>query len=482
MSTITGFVRLLALWLTIVFAAVQTLILNKHSCEVSNGDHLFSNDETGSPLTGSPLMTDFVIPKAETGNNLTIDNLTIDNDNNSNMNNEETIAQDMTTTAPERRQASNMLGADVIPGSPYAYSFVLGGVNPDKPDYRDYLYGIFVAIYQLRKLGSTADVFLWVEFQSSAENPAFPENERILLEKMGVHVMQLPSMIKPSFYELQLQKFRILGLTQYRRILHLDSDILPLANLDYLFEFSDPQSSNTTQPILEPDFIVLGPNDIANGGFFMLAPKPGDLELIQSIIKEKELKTTQKGYWDKTYGWGKKIRGWVGTQTANEPPQEGWTFFAASGDQGLLYHWVANVKRRFSRTGNKNELERWLPHGDAANPDDVGVYLESNIAWPMKQPKNSLCLHNCGQVMRATFEHFMGNFKPWKMDFDWKDINEGTKTKDRTGRTYWLYTLREMNNLFQAGLELDQLGRERPVKYRVGQWKDGETFTNLFQS
>jgi len=42
----------------------------------------------------------------------------------------------------------------------YAYSFVIGGCDPDYPNYRPYLYGVFVSSYLLREFGSTSDMYV----------------------------------------------------------------------------------------------------------------------------------------------------------------------------------------------------------------------------------------------------------------------------------------------------------------------------------
>jgi alpha-N-acetylglucosamine transferase len=54
-----------------------------------------------------------------------------------------------------------------------------------------------------------------------------------------------------------LDKFRILGMTEYRRVLFLDGDVVPLVNLDYLFELSDP-AHTTTPTILMENLVVAG--------------------------------------------------------------------------------------------------------------------------------------------------------------------------------------------------------------------------------
>ena len=43
----------------------------------------------------------------------------------------------------------------------------------------------------------------------------------------------------PIFTQAMLDKFQILDLTEYSRVIFLDSDVIPLCNMDYTFEFSE---------------------------------------------------------------------------------------------------------------------------------------------------------------------------------------------------------------------------------------------------
>jgi alpha-N-acetylglucosamine transferase len=55
------------------------------------------------------------------------------------------------------------------------------------------------------------------------------------------------------FYEGQL-KIPTSDMVEYRRVLSLDADVLPVGNLDYLFELSDGDN-----PILRENLVIAGP-------------------------------------------------------------------------------------------------------------------------------------------------------------------------------------------------------------------------------
>ena len=60
--------------------------------------------------------------------------------------------------AGDSTQRRNASSKEEKKNPPYAYSFVIGGCDPDYPNYRSYLYGIFVSSYLLRELGSESDM------------------------------------------------------------------------------------------------------------------------------------------------------------------------------------------------------------------------------------------------------------------------------------------------------------------------------------
>jgi hypothetical protein len=139
-----------------------------------------------------------------------------------------------------------------------------------------------------------------------------------------------------------LDKFRILGLVEYRRVLLLDGDVMPNTSLDYLFEMSDGENAT-----LKENLITAGHLEPANAGFFMVAPKQGDLEQINRIIQEREeeAKSLPYPYFDEVEGWGHVIQ--PGDQwEALKEQGTNWTFWSAFSDQGLLYYWV-KVRRLF---------------------------------------------------------------------------------------------------------------------------------------
>lgn len=226
-----------------------------------------------------------------------------------------------------------------VDDSPYAYAFVIGGCSPAKPAYRNYIYNILVATRILRSEGSKADVFVFFQMSYDSPSDTLPEEDVRVLEALNIKFRYIPKSKIENFFKTMLDKFRVLGLTEYRRVLFMDGDVMPTGNLDYLFELSDGPDA-----ILKPNLVITGSQEPANGGFFMLAPGEGELEEINEIIHQREVKAQSlpHPYFDEVEGWGHEIL----------PPDKwdrlkdsgtNWTFWAAFADQGLLYHWVCTL-------------------------------------------------------------------------------------------------------------------------------------------
>ena len=106
-----------------------------------------------------------------------------------------------------------------------------------------------------------------------------------------------------------MEKFRILTLIEYSRVMYLDFDVFPTCNLDYLFELSDPlpQSSGSKSELpsfrLKENVILAWQGEPSSGGLFILKPNLTDYDHIQRIIHEKETRSLDLPYphWDPVF-------------------------------------------------------------------------------------------------------------------------------------------------------------------------------------
>jgi hypothetical protein len=327
--------------------------------------------------------------------------------------------------------------------SPYAYAFVIGGVNEKKPAYRNYIYNILVATRILRSEGSKADVIVFFQMSYDSSRDTLPEEDVRLLETMDIKFRYIPKSKIENFFKTMLDKFRVLGLTEYRRVLFMDGDVMPTGNLDYLFELSDGPDA-----ILKPNLIVTGSQAPANGGFFMLAPGEGELEEMNEIIHQREVKAQSlpHPYFDPVEGWGHVIQApdkWdllMGSGT-------NWTFWAAFADQGLLYHWVKYAKKSVS-IAYQDKIQNFgtLPNGT--------VVLEETLDRPFTNHSKPIKCLNRYQLCRlgaprSDFVHFTGNKKPW---FRGPPANFSEETPLSSDSHFWYHQLEKLNDEFGMGL------------------------------
>ena len=322
----------------------------------------------------------------------------------------------------DRERYYNSMSSNFIPGvlrqenqpnvrRKWAYVFLMGGCNPLQPQtYRGTLYNILISAHLLRQKQpqdrsnySTAhvdddanpvpDIVVMVQMSKDTIFTELDDYDVRLLHEMNVIILYLPKPPPQShynFYSLQMEKFRILDMIQYSRVMYLDGDLMPFCNLQYIFELSEPllQEEEGKHPILKENIIhTMFDNEPCNGGWFVLAPGKGKYEQIQHILKKRHEDAKRMGspYFNTTIGWGHVISrersdSWKsltgGTTTGNE-----WNWYAAIADQGLLYYWVKYYQQSTSIIIG-NDIENWVPSSastSASKAGSVGPILEETL-------------------------------------------------------------------------------------------------------
>jgi hypothetical protein len=173
-----------------------------------------------------------------------------------------------------------------------------------------FVYNILVAARILKEQGSTADIVVFFQLSNSYKRTdTLPEQDLQALSGLEVHIRYIPQSEQESFDDTVMDKFRILQLTQYRPVLLLDGDAMPLANLNYLFQRSDDNKFGPGNSTLKANVVVASPMEPANAGFFMLTPGEGEYERIQEVIRAREQKVQDKDgvKFDVEEGWGHTI-------------------------------------------------------------------------------------------------------------------------------------------------------------------------------
>lgn len=331
----------------------------------------------------------------------------------------------------------------------WAYAFLVGGAGNGNI-YLAGLASIIAAKHKLKQSGSTADVVVMVQMSSITSETKLKPYEEELLEKMDIRLVYIPKFAGPefeNFYSLMMEKFRILNMTEYSRVLYMDSDVYPLCNMDYLFELSDPlpaPHSDTAKFQLKENVIVSYKSEPASGGFFILKPNATDFELIQSLIIKYEMNALTLPYphWDENRGWGQYITlpdYW--RPVRRHFKSNTWNFHGSWADQGLLYYWTKYIKKSVSIVVGP-EVEQWSPDNweEGKGEDDQLVLRtreDGSITTVVTDPLRN---YSCGMPRGfftepyTEFFHMTGRNKPW---YKSRERLEGLeKEKDLYGQWY----------------------------------------------
>jgi hypothetical protein len=135
----------------------------------------------------------------------------------------------------------------------WAYTFFIGGVPTipnnetalDQAGYRGLLYNVLVSVKILQDSGSQADMILMVHM--AEPYASLPNRDVQMLQKLNLRIYYTPPTL-PSYTNgistIALEKFRILDLVQYSRVLYMEADVMPHCNLDYVFRLSEPANQS----------------------------------------------------------------------------------------------------------------------------------------------------------------------------------------------------------------------------------------------
>ena len=383
------------------------------------------------------------------------------------------------------------------PRRKWAYVFLLGGIDPiNHPEqYIGMLYNIIVATYNLRhdvplhpsqsnsttstRSTSKADVIVLVQISIHATQVSeLPKEQILLLDAMNIQIHYVQSLDEgrrqsvQNFYTVTLEKFRILQLVEYSRVMFLDTDVMPFCSLDYLFELSEPDT-NTDIEMIEPgseqevsfkfeeNVILAWRNSPAHAGIFILNPYVGTWEQIQQIIERREVEALQLPWphFNATIGWGHVIetsngengdhvrilhpprrrKGGGSSATADDTTTTTsnkfypWEWYCAYSDQGLLYYWTKYVQQKVSIIIGE-EVEIWTRNDDDPKKATTNVGSPKlQQVWTNHPLSSYSCLPN-GMHKRGYYgytgavfsrhsvpyidiAHFTSDYKPWELSY-----------------------------------------------------------------
>lgn len=388
------------------------------------------------------------------------------------------------------------------PKSPYAIAFVLGAINEAQPSYKGFVYSTLVSARILRRLGSTSDFHVFARLSPESNLTALPEADLRVFAGYNISVTLLPKLHHQSFTQLQYDKFEALQMTQYKRVLYLDADVMPLVNFDTFMMLSDPDCVDVPT-LLKPNMIYATRGEPSNGGMFMLEPLEGDTDMMEDIVRRQHESGQKLPYphFDKIWGWGHSFIEagdfWEGIKVKYG---RRWAWHAAHADQGLLYYFAKYAKKDVSiiigdriqswsandgtKQGNlRGSNDEPIRESDTPNTllhyvqrpllDKGGCSMEGQrLDWSCHPPYNG-------------WVHFYGKTKPWQNTVNADQISNpnigGFTVK---AKLLWFRELSEVSRELGLGINMKKwndeylpIMQESPLGY-MPMWRDQEMIMN----
>lgn len=351
----------------------------------------------------------------------------------------------------------------------FAYAFVIAGCT--EHSCLGYILNMLAASYSLRSSSSTADIVVKVRMSSTINATRLPSMYEDWIKMAGIKLTYLDKVNVESFGSACLEKFRILEMTQYDRILFLDADLLPICNTDWIFNESFNDDG------LFSDTVVFNSGVApATAAFFLMTPQEGEFQRILDIVERQRNKSNAK--FDYKLGWGHVIdvndtwRGWIKKGNL-------WNMYGAWADQGVLYHYVKYVRLDYTQVRSHPDIvESWK---DITHEIDRWSYKNITII-PVDDRYLGMVdvkvgkLTGCGiETSRrgytdfppySEFHHYAGGKKPWNRPLLSNDAPKSLADAKKRGKAevdkrlrhnlkqqaIWFYYLGKANETFNLEL------------------------------
>jgi hypothetical protein len=383
--------------------------------------------------------------------------------------------------------------------SPYSYVWIVGSIHEDRSAYRGFIWAVLISVNILRKEGSTADFWLLVRLAPDSKNETMPAEDERVLKALGVNIQYLEKPEIESFGQLVFDKFLTINMTDYKRVMFLDADILPLTNLDFFFHLSDPDSKDFPT-ILKPNLIYATRGEPCNTGFFVVEPNTQIYKEYKAAVKaqreyaEKHLARKQNkltDFFDPRTGWGYDFQANNDQWEAVVAKSNRWRFHAVHSDQGLMYY-VAKFLYKDVSIVIGHKVQNWKGVNGELRPEKESETMGQLEKYQPKllntknycrqsyedaQKRNITPQYDCAPPY-SSWKHFFGSTKPWQNSFNLKQMNRNSKTP----QNIWFSELIELNEKLEIGLELEQWDtkylpamKESPLGYLARYADQGNT-------
>jgi hypothetical protein len=293
-----------------------------------------------------------------------------------------------------------------------------------------------------------------------------PEEDKRLLDALEVRVKHLEKRKHESFSQLMYDKFNILNMVEYKRVMFLDADTLPLTNLDYFFHLSDPEYEDV-QTLLKPFFFYATRGEPSNGGMFIVEPSTEIYGKYKEAVRlqHEKAKSLPYPHFDKKKGWGHSFLKNGDKWEAINKIGKRWNWYGAHVDQGLMYYVAKYLSKEVSIAIGKR-VQNWKAVEGQDNPIKES---ESEGLLDEYQTKQELLAYqflcdkggakdrqwSCNAPYNS-FAHFVGSKKPWQNSFMLNWIHNPVDThKLKAASILWFKELIALNDEHSIGIDFE---------------------------
>lgn len=338
----------------------------------------------------------------------------------------------------------------------FAYLYAIGGCT--ETSCLAYVLNVVVAAHLFQRYNSTADIILLVRISSFVNSTTLAPKLERYLEKAGVTFQYLPKVEIDNFATSTIEKFRVLELLEYDRVIFLDGDIVPRCNLDFFFEESYLPGGMLSGTVGQAGNVAP-----ITASFFIVTPKKGEFarltEWAKLIIRQSN------GEFDREYGWGHRFTtdSWRSEWPLWKRDHYRWVFKGSEIDQGLILMYFKYMVMDYSQIV-AGTLETWR---DVTGQESY--WQAKNITVHHIKETNKYIArvnHTRGKLigcrgtvygMGTEYFHYAGGSKPWNIQKGNNVLNVSQhipKTEDTSSKPqqFWLYHLAKANKTFSLGL------------------------------
>jgi len=264
-------------------------------------------------------------------------------------------------------------------------------------------------------------------------------------------------------------KFLTLNMTEYKRVMFLDADVIPLTNLDYYFHLSDPDCKDLPT-LLKPNFILASEKEPCNTGMFYVEPSARSFEEYKEVVRKQheKAKTLPYPHFDKKEGWGYNFKTNNDNWESVKKKGGAWTWHAGHSDQGLMYY-LAKFLQKDVSIAIGDRIQNWKAVDGQERPE-----MESDTTGVLAkyQPELTAYQYSCDKYLSNSnvaedeiknqwrcnppydsVAHFMGKTKPWQKRFNMESATDWTYGL-KAVKTRWFKELDELNKELKMGLDL----------------------------